>query len=97
MENGDKPHKKLYKCVAADPPWSMNQQGKRGAGSHYDLMSLAEIKSMPVADLCEENAHLWLWIPTNEIEKGFEVVRSWGFIPKSLFTWCKPKLTGFWE
>ena len=47
---------------------------------------------MPIADLCKPDAHLWLWIPTNELESGFEVVRAWGFVPKSIFVWCKPKL-----
>ena len=30
----------------ADPPWNINQQGKRGAASHYDLMTLDDIKNM---------------------------------------------------
>jgi N6-adenosine-specific RNA methylase IME4 len=84
-------HKK-YKTILADPPWDLNQMGKRGASYHYNLMSLEQIKAMPIADLAEDDAHLWLWIPTNELEKGYEVVRAWGFIPKSVYTWRKPKL-----
>ncbi|WP_304969387.1 hypothetical protein [Romboutsia ilealis] len=45
----------------------MNQRGKRGASSHYALMPLDRIKAMPVADLCEENAHLYLWISPTRV------------------------------
>jgi N6-adenosine-specific RNA methylase IME4 len=89
--NNTKPIKK-YTTILADPPWDLNQQGKRGASSHYNLMTLEQIKSMPIADLAEDNAHLWLWIPTNEVDSGFKVARAWGFEPKSIYTWCKLKL-----
>ena len=45
-----------FDVVYADPPWDINQKGKLGACQHYDLMTLDEIKAMPVADLCQENA-----------------------------------------
>jgi N6-adenosine-specific RNA methylase IME4 len=75
-----------------DPPWDINQRGNYGAIHHYDLMSLDRIKAMPVAGLMEENSHIWLWIPTNLMEKGFEVVRAWGFEPKSVMVWIKPRM-----
>ena len=81
-----------YKTILADPPWDLNQRGKRGAERHYNLMSLEQIKAMPIADLAEDNSHLWLWVPANELEKGYEVVREWGYVPKSIFTWIKPRL-----
>ena len=59
---------KKYSTILADPPWSINQKGKRGAVMHYQLMSLEDIKNMPVADLAEENAHLWLWIPNGLLQ-----------------------------
>ena len=60
---------KKYRTILADPPWDINQRGKRGASRYYSLMSLEEIKAMPVADLCEENAHLYLWIKVKLIWK----------------------------
>ena len=52
-----------YRTILADPPWSINQRGKksnRSAESHYPLMSLEQIKAMPISDLAAENAHLYL-------------------------------------
>jgi len=87
----DKP-KKLYKTVMADPPWPMDQTGNYGACHKYDLMPLDQIKAMPISDLTEDSAHLWLWIPTNKIEQGFEVMRAWGFTPRSVMCWIKPRM-----
>ncbi len=83
---------KKYKTVLADPPWNIQQKGNYGAIKHYNLMTLEDIKNMPVQDLVEDNAHLWLWCYPACLEQAYEVVRAWGFEPKSLFTWVKPRL-----
>jgi len=62
-------HNKRYKTIMADPPWGgkeAQQGGTYGAINHYNLMSLEQIKSMPITDLVEDDAHLWLWV-TNAI------------------------------
>ncbi len=55
---------KKYRTIMADPPWDVQQRGRNslGAKRHYELMTLAQIKAMPVADLAEDDAHLWLWV-----------------------------------
>ena len=83
---------KKFKTILADPPWEIAQKGKLGASRHYNLMSLEAIKNMPVADLAEDIAYLWLWTYPAALEQSFEVVRAWGFEPKSIFTWVKPRL-----
>ena len=47
---------------------------------------------MPVVDLCEENAHCWLWVTNGALQYGFDVLKAWGFEYKSIFTWIKPRL-----
>ena len=69
-----------YKTILADPPWDINQKGKRGAARHYPLMTLDQIKAMPVADLCEENAHLYLWVPNGLLPEGLEVIEKEAFL-----------------
>ena len=83
---------KKFKTILADPPWEIAQKGKLGASRHYNLMNLEAIKNIPVTDLAEDNAHLWLWTYPAALEQSFEVVRAWGFEPKSIFTWVKPRL-----
>lgn len=83
---------KKFKTILADPPWEIAQKGKLGASRHYNLMNLEAIKNIPVTDLAKDNAHLWLWTYPAALEQSFEVVRAWGFEPKSIFTWVKPRL-----
>jgi len=81
------------RTVLADPPWDVQQaSGHRGANVHYDLLSLDAIKAMPVADLVTADAHLWMWSTNAALEDAFDVVRAWGFIPRSILTWVKPRL-----
>lgn len=88
----DKLQKNKYKTILADPPWDINQKGKRGAANHYDLMTLDRIKAMPVKDLCEENAHLYLWVPNGLLQEGLDVIKAWGFVFRSPVYWIKPRL-----
>lgn len=81
--------KKLYTTIIADPPWPYNQRGNYGAEKHYSLMSLKDIMAMPVNDLAADNAVCWLWVTNSTIEIGHEVLRRWGFTPKTVLTWFK--------
>ena len=81
-------------CIR-DRPWSKNQSschGYGGAIGHYDLMSIDRIKAMPVADLADENAHLYLWVTNSNIDEGLEVIKAWGFRYITMFHWIKPKM-----
>ena len=81
-----------FKTIIADPPWSKNQGGNYGAIKHYDLMTLDRIKNMPVADLADENAHLWLWVTNSNVDEGLDVIKSWGFTYRDMFHWIKPRM-----
>ncbi|MGK8508227.1 MT-A70 family methyltransferase [Nocardia asiatica] len=83
---------KRYRTILADPPWSHHQTGTLGAVRHYPLMSLDAIKAMPVADLAEDNAHLWLWVTNASLRDGYDVMQEWSFTPRSVLTWVKPRL-----
>ena len=84
---------KKYKTILADPPWQVGQMGARGAIRHYDLMTLHEIKKMPIAELADDASHCWLWLTQAVLEDGYDVMRDWGFTPRSLMTWVKPRFT----
>ena len=47
---------KKFKTILADPPWDVAQKGKLGAIQHYDLMTIDQIKKIPVAELAEDDA-----------------------------------------
>jgi N6-adenosine-specific RNA methylase IME4 len=55
----------------------------------YRTMTLAEIGALPVTDLAEKDAHLYVWTVNRHLEATFGIVRAWGFRPSTLLTWCK--------
>lgn len=84
---------KKYDVIYADPPWSYRDKalaGDRGAGCKYDVMSLEDIKKLPVKDLAEEDCALFMWVTMPFLEEAFAVMRAWGFEYKTCaFTWVK--------
>ena len=86
---GKQQTQKKYSTILADPPWDIQQKGNYGAVKKYQLMRLDEIKAMPILDIAEDNAHCWLWVTNGTLEHGFDVLRAWGFTPRSVFTWLK--------
>ncbi|MFJ8489442.1 MT-A70 family methyltransferase [Streptomyces sp. NPDC094038] len=81
-----------FRTILADPPWSHDQKGTKGAERHYPLMSLKRIKEMPVADLAEENSHLWLWCTNGSLRDAYDVAEGWGYTVRAPLTWIKFRL-----
>lgn len=84
---------KKYGIIYADPAWSYRDKalaGERGAGCKYDVMDLEDIKRLPVKELAEDDAVLFMWVTMPFLEEAFSVMRAWGFEYKTCaFTWVK--------
>ncbi|MCL2120118.1 MAG: MT-A70 family methyltransferase [Planctomycetaceae bacterium] len=81
-----------YRVLYADPPWSYGNQlgdGYGAAGNHYPTMSVDELCALPVTDMAEKNAVLFLWTTSPLLEECFAVIRAWGFRYKTSFVWDK--------
>jgi len=90
---------KKYNIVYADPPWGSNTQfgrdKKKGNPQHYPLMTLEEIKNLPIKDLADKDCILFLWVVDTQLFEAKEVIDSWGFKYKTVgFTWTKETVTG---
>jgi N6-adenosine-specific RNA methylase IME4 len=57
-------------------------------------MPLAEIMALPVAQIIEEPAHLYLWVPNALLPDGLGVMAAWGFTYKSTLVWYKVRKDG---
>jgi N6-adenosine-specific RNA methylase IME4 len=81
-----------YRTIVADPPWPCHGMRRANVlrGEHYRVMTLDEITALPVADLAEEDAHLYCWAVLPLMAEAYDVVRAWGFAPITCLTWCKP-------
>lgn len=83
-----------YRCIVADPPWPFEDQRCSGAAAlKYPAMSEAELQALPVEALASpEGCHLYLWTTATHVELAYGLARSWGFDPKTILVWKKPKL-----
>lgn len=90
-----------YRVFYADPPWKYNDAlaiSKDGLGesygpadAHYPQMTIADLCALPIRDLAEDDAVLFLWTTSPLLEESFKVVSAWGFKYKSSFVWDKVK------
>ena len=90
---------KKYQIVYADPPWSYNDKLSsvskgdfrfRGAGSVYPTQSKEWIEGLPIKDIADNNAVLFLWAVSPLLPEAFGVMEAWGFKYKTLaFCWVK--------
>ena len=81
-----------YRVVYADPPWSYDNSRAEGQGDvkdQYPTMSLEAICDLPVKDITDENAVLFLWVTVPLIQQGLKVVEAWGFDYKTHMVWDK--------
>lgn len=81
-----------YKTIMLDPPWDINQKGKLGAINHYNLMTLDQIRNLPIPELAADDAHLWLWVPNGLVPEAIQLIKDWGFTYRNSFYWIKPRL-----
>jgi len=83
-----------YRVIYADPPWSYGDKAPSYPGvaeNHYPTMTLAELCDLPVKDIADENAVLFLWTTSPLLEESFSVINAWGFKYKASFVWDKVK------
>lgn len=83
-----------FRIIYADPPWSYGGSMNETYGTadkHYPTMSLDDLCVMPVPDITEDNAVLFLWVTSPLLEDAFRVINAWGFKYKASFVWDKVK------
>ncbi len=82
-----------YRIIYADPAWSYNDaqdtSNLGGAAKHYDTMTTNEICQLPVKNITQKDAVLFLWVTSPLLEDGMRVIKEWGFKYKSSFIWDK--------
>ena len=88
-----------FRTILADPPWRFTNRTGKVAPEHlrlnrYRTMDLFDIAGLPVADIVQEPAHLYLWVPNALLPEGIQVLRAWGFEYKSNIVWHKVRKDG---
>lgn len=85
---------KRYDLILADPPWNWKAYSAKGedrsAKNHYPVMSLQDIKDMPIGELANKNSVLLMWATDPLLDRAIEVIKAWGFKYKTIgFYWAK--------
>jgi hypothetical protein len=60
----------------------------------YDSMTVAQIAALPVANLPERDAHLYLWTTSRLLDAAFDVMSAWGFKFSTTLVWAKNPIGG---
>jgi N6-adenosine-specific RNA methylase IME4 len=94
-----------FSTIVADPPWKVKRgtlMGREGwLDAHgaardcaYPTMTVAEIAALPVREIAEPDAHLYLWAVNKYLGAAFEVAKAWGFKYSTTLVWDKTMFGG---
>lgn len=86
--------------LIVDPPWEYTNRRTggnmtSGSSAQYDVMSLKQVKALPVADIAGDMPSVcFLWGTVPLMEEAHVVLRTWGYRYKTTLFWIKtgPKL-----
>ena len=98
---------KRYGVIYADPAWSyrfkeptasiggaLKNGYSAGVNYYYGTLSVEEIMALPIKDISEKNAVLFLWATTPLLPEAFKTMEAWGFKYKTMLTWHKDRCKG---
>lgn len=87
---------KKYNIIYLDPPWKYNDRRNKhtrfsgGAMAHYPVMKISEIKALPIGNLAEDNAAMFMWCTFPQLGEQITLFKHWGFkYVTQAFTWIK--------
>lgn len=93
-----------YNVIYADPPWTYDNTSVKADGDgkeisidgRYDLMSLQDLKQMPIKDITERDSVCFMWATNPLLPEALELLKAWGFKYKTMLTWKKTSCSGYW-
>ena len=84
-----------FHIIYADPPWQFDNAGlEQSAESKYPTMPTDGICKLPIQELCDIKAVLFLWATNAMLEDALRVCKAWGFDYKSNRVWIKDTTAG---
>lgn len=96
-----------YHTLLLDPPWPIrwnrsangpktdfvpDVSGFRGNPErHYPTMSLEEVAALPIPDVADADAQLWVWTINTYLHDTFHLIDQWGFDYRWTIVWDKER------
>lgn len=87
---------KKYNVIYVDPPWKYKQKsaGRGNKSGASDKYKTEDVSKLPVNQITEDNALIFMWATTPLLPDAFELLKTWGFTYKSMIVWEKTGLLG---
>lgn len=77
----------------ADPPWFIQKIKRRvrpnQVNMDYPMMTLDEIKQLPVSSIVDDTALCFLWVIDKYLFEAPEILKAWGFKYHLTMAWDK--------
>jgi N6-adenosine-specific RNA methylase IME4/ParB-like chromosome segregation protein Spo0J len=94
----------LYRVASTDIPWASEPDGDADRAAHrgywpFPTMTIEQACALPVGSIMHADSVLWLWVTNFILAQGLhlQVLREWGFEPKTILTWVKDSFgNGAW-
>ena len=84
---------KKYQIIVVDPPWKIQKIRKRVRPNQinmdYPMMSLDEIKALPVGNIAADSCMLFLWTIDKYLYDTKPILEAWGFKYHLTMAWDK--------
>lgn len=83
-----------YDIVYIDPPWPHfgDSQKNAAAGKHYNLMTMEQIKSMPIKSIMNRPGALFCWATCPRLDLAIDAIEAWGLHYRGVaHTWVKTR------
>lgn len=85
---------KRFKSIGMDPQWKFLTRSAEGDGRsanvHYKTEEVDKIKALPVGELADENALLYMWMVDWCPQDALDLIKHYGFKHiTTAFTWVK--------
>lgn len=81
-----------YKVIDGKQIW--NSDTSKTDDLAYPTMTVEEIAAIPVIDILDKDAFLFMWVTNKYLLKAETVIKAWGFEYVACITWRKKKMGG---
>ena len=81
-----------YKTIVLDPPWKLamaKEPDNLRQTLQYPHMEIDEIKALPVPNLLEEDARIFLWAINRFLPDAYDLIKHWGLDYRFTMVWKK--------
>jgi N6-adenosine-specific RNA methylase IME4 len=81
-----------YKTENGSQVWNIENNKSRDLP--YKTMSVEDIKALPVQNITNKDACLFIWVTNSHLPHIFDIINSWGFSYSTTLVWAKNALGG---